>query len=154
MISFTLVVAVGVRIAFSKVARRPRNRDINMPRWDHRTGLLGFLTVTDLDRTETSAHRGETGEQSLSDRSWLWDDMRSSVDGVEPRQYQAVLETVKMQLHPQSVSLTLHVCIWFICDELTFGFGVTHFTLCCLKTGVHKEYKHQFRLWFTLRSLC
>ncbi|XP_067376780.1 protein shisa-7 isoform X1 [Channa argus] len=32
VISFTLVVAVGVRIAFSKVARRPRNRDINMPR--------------------------------------------------------------------------------------------------------------------------
>ncbi|XP_060915636.1 protein shisa-6 isoform X2 [Labrus mixtus] len=32
VISFTLVVAVGVRIAFSKVARRPRNRDVNMPR--------------------------------------------------------------------------------------------------------------------------
>ncbi|XP_061912643.1 protein shisa-6 isoform X3 [Entelurus aequoreus] len=32
VISFTLVVAVAVRIAFSKVARRPRNRDINMPR--------------------------------------------------------------------------------------------------------------------------
>ncbi|XP_061598169.1 protein shisa-7 isoform X2 [Cololabis saira] len=32
VISFTLVVAVGVRIAFSKVARRPRNREINMPR--------------------------------------------------------------------------------------------------------------------------
>ncbi|XP_061764399.1 protein shisa-7-like isoform X1 [Nerophis ophidion] len=32
VISFTLVVAVVVRIAFSKVARRPRNRDINMPR--------------------------------------------------------------------------------------------------------------------------
>ncbi|XP_071356474.1 protein shisa-7-like isoform X1 [Trachinotus anak] len=32
VISFTVVVAVGVRIAFSKVARRPRNRDINMPR--------------------------------------------------------------------------------------------------------------------------
>lgn len=32
VISFTLVVAVGVRIAFSKVARRPRNRDIHMPR--------------------------------------------------------------------------------------------------------------------------
>ncbi|KAM9738179.1 protein shisa-7 isoform 2-T2 [Menidia menidia] len=32
VISFTLVVAVGVRVAFSKVARRPRNRDINMPR--------------------------------------------------------------------------------------------------------------------------
>lgn len=36
MISFTLVVAVGVRVAFSKVARRPRNREINMPRWDSR----------------------------------------------------------------------------------------------------------------------
>ncbi|XP_057683154.1 protein shisa-6-like [Corythoichthys intestinalis] len=32
VLSFTLVVAVGVRIAFSKVARRPRNRDANMPR--------------------------------------------------------------------------------------------------------------------------
>ncbi|XP_029985558.1 protein shisa-7 isoform X2 [Sphaeramia orbicularis] len=32
VISFTLVVAVGVRIAFSRVARRPRNRDVNMPR--------------------------------------------------------------------------------------------------------------------------
>lgn len=32
VISFTLVVAVGVRVAFSKVARRPRNREINMPR--------------------------------------------------------------------------------------------------------------------------
>ncbi|KAK7899305.1 hypothetical protein WMY93_020158 [Mugilogobius chulae] len=32
VISFTLVVAVGVRIAFSKVARRPRNRDNNVPR--------------------------------------------------------------------------------------------------------------------------
>ncbi|KAF7646172.1 hypothetical protein LDENG_00191740 [Lucifuga dentata] len=32
VISFTVVVAVGVRIAFSKVARRPRNREINMPR--------------------------------------------------------------------------------------------------------------------------
>ncbi|XP_053303280.1 protein shisa-7 [Pleuronectes platessa] len=32
VISFTLVLAVGVRIAFSKVARRPRNRDVNMPR--------------------------------------------------------------------------------------------------------------------------
>uniref|UniRef100_A0A3P9ID48 Shisa family member 7 n=1 Tax=Oryzias latipes TaxID=8090 RepID=A0A3P9ID48_ORYLA len=32
VISFTLVMAVGVRIAFSKVARRPRNREINMPR--------------------------------------------------------------------------------------------------------------------------
>ncbi|KAF7210729.1 protein shisa-6-like protein [Nothobranchius furzeri] len=32
VISFTLVVAVGVRIVFSKVARRPRNRDINVPR--------------------------------------------------------------------------------------------------------------------------
>ncbi|XP_047239935.1 protein shisa-6 isoform X2 [Girardinichthys multiradiatus] len=32
VISFTLVVAVGVRITFSKVARRPRNRDVNMPR--------------------------------------------------------------------------------------------------------------------------
>uniref|UniRef100_H3CJE0 Shisa family member 7 n=1 Tax=Tetraodon nigroviridis TaxID=99883 RepID=H3CJE0_TETNG len=32
VISFTLVVAVGMRIAFSKVARRPRNRDIHMPR--------------------------------------------------------------------------------------------------------------------------
>ncbi|XP_061521438.1 protein shisa-7-like [Phycodurus eques] len=32
VISFTLVVAVGVRLAFSKVARRPRNRDANVPR--------------------------------------------------------------------------------------------------------------------------
>uniref|UniRef100_A0A3Q2ZKY5 Shisa family member 7 n=1 Tax=Hippocampus comes TaxID=109280 RepID=A0A3Q2ZKY5_HIPCM len=32
VISFTLVAAVGVRIAFAKVARRPRNRDANMPR--------------------------------------------------------------------------------------------------------------------------
>lgn len=39
VISFTLVVAVGVRIAFSKVARRPRNREINMPRWESRKAM-------------------------------------------------------------------------------------------------------------------
>ncbi|KAL0962412.1 hypothetical protein UPYG_G00339700 [Umbra pygmaea] len=32
VISFTLVVAVGIRVAFHKMSRRPRNRDINMPR--------------------------------------------------------------------------------------------------------------------------
>ncbi|XP_037119835.1 protein shisa-7-like [Syngnathus acus] len=32
VISFTLVAAVGVRIGFAKVARRPRNRDANVPR--------------------------------------------------------------------------------------------------------------------------
>ncbi|XP_068603588.1 protein shisa-7-like [Brachionichthys hirsutus] len=32
VISFTLVAAVGVRIAFSKVARRARNREVNVPR--------------------------------------------------------------------------------------------------------------------------
>ncbi|XP_062301834.1 protein shisa-7 [Osmerus eperlanus] len=32
VISFTLLLAVGIRVAFSKVSRRPRNRDINMPR--------------------------------------------------------------------------------------------------------------------------
>ncbi|XP_023830885.1 protein shisa-7-like isoform X2 [Salvelinus sp. IW2-2015] len=32
VISFTLVVAVGIKVAFHKISRRPRNRDINMPR--------------------------------------------------------------------------------------------------------------------------
>uniref|UniRef100_A0AAY5EN11 Shisa N-terminal domain-containing protein n=1 Tax=Electrophorus electricus TaxID=8005 RepID=A0AAY5EN11_ELEEL len=32
VISFTLAVAIGVRVAFHKISRRPRNRDINMPR--------------------------------------------------------------------------------------------------------------------------
>ncbi|XP_030644450.1 protein shisa-7 [Chanos chanos] len=32
VISFTLAVAIGAKIAFHKVSRRPRNRDINMPR--------------------------------------------------------------------------------------------------------------------------
>lgn len=32
VISFTLVVAIGVKVAFRKVSRRPRNRDLNMPR--------------------------------------------------------------------------------------------------------------------------
>ncbi|KAJ8000027.1 hypothetical protein DPEC_G00200550 [Dallia pectoralis] len=32
VISFTLVVAVGIKVAFHKMSRRPRNRDINMPR--------------------------------------------------------------------------------------------------------------------------
>lgn len=45
VISFTLVVAVGVRVAFSKVARRPRNRDVNMPRWDR---LKSFLIEPEI----------------------------------------------------------------------------------------------------------
>lgn len=45
VISFTLVVAVGMRIAFSKVARRPRNRDIHMPRWELLLLLLPSLFV-------------------------------------------------------------------------------------------------------------
>lgn len=32
VISFTMVVAIGVKVAFHKLSRRPRNRDINMPR--------------------------------------------------------------------------------------------------------------------------
>ncbi|TSO05416.1 Protein shisa-7 [Bagarius yarrelli] len=32
VISFTLIVAIGVKVAFRKVSRRPRNRDLNMPR--------------------------------------------------------------------------------------------------------------------------
>nr|XP_029519394.1 protein shisa-7-like isoform X2 [Oncorhynchus nerka] len=32
VISVTLVVAVGIKVAFHKISRRPRNRDINMPR--------------------------------------------------------------------------------------------------------------------------
>lgn len=55
VISFTLVVAVGVRIAFSKVARRPRNRDINVPRWEYQTGLTDcywFWQHRDIQRRE------------------------------------------------------------------------------------------------------
>lgn len=33
VISFTLAVAIGVKVACHKISRRPRNRDINMPRW-------------------------------------------------------------------------------------------------------------------------
>lgn len=33
VITFTLVVAIGVKVAFRKVSRRPRNRDLNMPRY-------------------------------------------------------------------------------------------------------------------------
>ncbi|XP_007258302.2 protein shisa-6 isoform X2 [Astyanax mexicanus] len=32
VISFTLAVAIGVKVACAKISRRPRNRDINMPR--------------------------------------------------------------------------------------------------------------------------
>uniref|UniRef100_A0A9J7YPC4 Shisa family member 7 n=1 Tax=Cyprinus carpio carpio TaxID=630221 RepID=A0A9J7YPC4_CYPCA len=32
VISFTMAVAIGVKVAFHKLSRRPRNRDINMPR--------------------------------------------------------------------------------------------------------------------------
>ncbi|XP_051527634.1 protein shisa-6-like isoform X2 [Myxocyprinus asiaticus] len=32
VISFTMVMAIGVKVAFHKLSRRPRNRDINMPR--------------------------------------------------------------------------------------------------------------------------
>ncbi|XP_076864159.1 protein shisa-7 isoform X2 [Brachyhypopomus gauderio] len=32
VISFTLAVAIGVKVAFHKISRRPRNRDMNMPR--------------------------------------------------------------------------------------------------------------------------
>lgn len=32
VISFTLVMAIGLKVAFRKVSRRPRNRDLNMPR--------------------------------------------------------------------------------------------------------------------------
>lgn len=36
VISFTMVVAIGIKVAFHKLSRRPRNRDINMPRWVRR----------------------------------------------------------------------------------------------------------------------
>lgn len=32
VISFTMAVAIGIKVAFHKLSRRPRNRDINMPR--------------------------------------------------------------------------------------------------------------------------
>uniref|UniRef100_A0A671PXA7 Protein shisa-6 homolog n=1 Tax=Sinocyclocheilus anshuiensis TaxID=1608454 RepID=A0A671PXA7_9TELE len=32
VISFTMAMAIGVKVAFHKLSRRPRNRDINMPR--------------------------------------------------------------------------------------------------------------------------
>ncbi|XP_065143995.1 protein shisa-7 isoform X1 [Paramisgurnus dabryanus] len=32
VISFTITVAIGIKVAFHKLSRRPRNRDINMPR--------------------------------------------------------------------------------------------------------------------------
>ncbi|XP_034561517.1 protein shisa-7-like [Notolabrus celidotus] len=55
VISFTLVVAVGVRIAFSKVARRPRNRDINMPR-----------SLVDILRHQSSpVQQGERNNSSM-----------------------------------------------------------------------------------------
>ncbi|XP_026087603.1 protein shisa-6-like isoform X2 [Carassius auratus] len=38
VISFTMAVAIGVKVAFHKLSRRPRNRDINMPR-----GLVDIL---------------------------------------------------------------------------------------------------------------
>ncbi|XP_074542697.1 protein shisa-7-like isoform X2 [Halichoeres trimaculatus] len=55
VISFTLVVAVGVRIAFSKVARRPRNRDVNMPR-----------SLVDILRHQSSpVQQGERNNSSM-----------------------------------------------------------------------------------------
>ncbi|XP_029023606.1 protein shisa-6 isoform X2 [Betta splendens] len=56
VISFTMVVAVGVRIAFSKVARRPRHRDVNVPR-----------SLVDILRHQSSpVQQGERNNAALS----------------------------------------------------------------------------------------
>ncbi|XP_034016681.1 protein shisa-7 isoform X2 [Thalassophryne amazonica] len=55
VISFTVVVAVGVRIAFSKVSRRPRNREINMPR----------SLVDILRHQSSSAQQGERNNNAM-----------------------------------------------------------------------------------------
>ncbi|KAM3858539.1 protein shisa-7 [Diretmus argenteus] len=66
VISFTLVVAVGVRIAISKVSRRPRNRDINMPR-----ALVDILRhqsspVQQGERNNTTALTSTTSDGRMS----------------------------------------------------------------------------------------
>ncbi len=34
VISFTVAVAVAIKVAFHKASRQPRNRELNMPRWE------------------------------------------------------------------------------------------------------------------------
>nr|XP_029513967.1 protein shisa-7-like [Oncorhynchus nerka] len=53
VISVTLVVAVGIKVAFHKMSRRPRNRDINMPR-----------ALVDILRSQASP--GQQGERNDS----------------------------------------------------------------------------------------
>ncbi|KAI5621629.1 protein shisa-7 isoform X2 [Silurus asotus] len=65
VISFTLVVAIGVKVAFRKVSRRPRNRDLNMPR-----SLVDILRhqsspVQQSERNNsTTTNKGNQGRQS------------------------------------------------------------------------------------------
>ncbi|KAM9419734.1 protein shisa-7-like isoform 2-T2 [Salvelinus alpinus] len=55
VISFTLVVAVGIKVAFHKISRRPRNRDINMPR-----------ALVDILRSQASpVQQGERNDSSV-----------------------------------------------------------------------------------------
>ncbi|XP_036808611.1 protein shisa-7 isoform X2 [Oncorhynchus mykiss] len=55
VISVTLVVAVGIKVAFHKMSRRPRNRDINMPR-----------ALVDILRSQASpVQQGERNDSSV-----------------------------------------------------------------------------------------
>ncbi|XP_060760057.1 protein shisa-6 [Neoarius graeffei] len=67
VISFTLAVAIGVKVAFRKVSRRPRNRDLNMPR-----ALVDILRhqsspIQQSDRNNSitaTSSKGNLGRQS------------------------------------------------------------------------------------------
>ncbi|XP_042151573.1 protein shisa-7 [Oncorhynchus tshawytscha] len=55
VISVTLVVAVGIKVAFHKMSRRPRNRDLNMPR-----------ALVDILRSQASpVQQGERNDSSV-----------------------------------------------------------------------------------------
>ncbi|XP_026886077.2 protein shisa-7 [Electrophorus electricus] len=69
VISFTLAVAIGVRVAFHKISRRPRNRDINMPR-----ALVDILRhqsspVQQGERNNSTVLTSTTGERTLAQQS-------------------------------------------------------------------------------------
>ncbi|XP_029587482.1 protein shisa-7 isoform X2 [Salmo trutta] len=63
VISFTLVVAVGIKVAFHKISRRPRNRDINMPR-----------ALVDILRSQASpVQQGERNDSSVPTNTTVGD---------------------------------------------------------------------------------
>ncbi|XP_020361195.2 protein shisa-7 [Oncorhynchus kisutch] len=65
VISVTLVVAVGIKVAFHKMSRRPRNRDINMPR-----------ALVDILRSQASpVQQGERNDSSVLTNATVGDSL-------------------------------------------------------------------------------